>query len=123
MRQYQQSIWRLRQGKAQNVNWSRKIVIQLPDQELPVLCGVFIGYIPQLHLKRPGKGIEVERQAGGIYIKASAGQGALYSLPAGVGDSFKLCALFLKQLKRQAGISDETLLLAALRSASTLYKP
>jgi hypothetical protein len=106
-----------------DVNWSRKIVIQLSDQELPVLCGLFMGYIPRVHFKRPGKGIELERQPGGIYIKASAGHGALFSLPAGIGDSFRLCALFLQQLRLQSGIGDETLLLAALRGASTLYKP
>ncbi len=103
------------------VNWSRKIVIQLSDQELPVLCGLFVGYIQRLHLKRPGKGIEIERQQGGIYIKASAGHGVLFALPTGVGDSFRLSALFLQQLRLQSGISDETLLLAALRGASALH--
>ena len=41
--------------EGEHVNWSRKIVIQLSDEELPVLCGVFMGYLPKLHLKRPGK--------------------------------------------------------------------
>ena len=105
-----------------DVDWSKKIVIQLSDQELPLLCGLFMGYIPSLHIQRPGKGIELERQLGNIYIKASSGRGVLYSLPAGIGDTFKLSTLFLKQLKLQSGLQDETLILAALRGAASLYK-
>ena len=40
---------------AERVEWERKIVIQLSDSELPVLCAVLMGYLPELHLKRPGK--------------------------------------------------------------------
>lgn len=105
-----------------DVDWSKKIIVQLSDQELPVLCALFMGYIQTLHFKRPGKGIEIMRQKGGIYIKASAGYGALFALPTGIGDSFKLCALFLGQLKKQSGIEDETLLLAALRGAASLHQ-
>ena len=107
-----------RYGK--DVSWDQKIVVQLSDQELPLLCAVFMGYMPSLHLKRPGKGIEISRQPNKMYIKASAGQGKLFALPAPVGDSFRLCALFLKQLKYQSGIEDETLLLAALRGSASL---
>lgn len=106
--------------KGADVNWEHKIIIQLSDQELPLLCATFMGYMPSLQIKRPGKGIELMRQPGGIYIKASAGRGALYVLPANVGDSFRLCALFLRQLKLQSGLSSETLLLAALRGSTSL---
>lgn len=102
------------------VDWKSKIVIQLSEQELPILCCVFMGYRQNMHLKRPGKGIEIVRQQGSIYIKASAGQGRLYALPAPVADSFRLCALFLRQLKLQSEIEDETLMLAALRGVSAL---
>ena len=103
-----------------DVDWSKKIVLQLSEQELPLLCAVFMGYLSALHLKRPGKGIELERQTGGIFIKASAGRGTLYALPASPGDAFRLNALFLTRLKQQTRIDDGTLLLAALRGAASL---
>lgn len=80
-----------------------------------------MGYIPNLHLKRQDKGIELARQANSIFIKASAGYGNLFVLPANIGDSFRLSALTLAQLKLQSGIEDWTLLLAALRGAAALY--
>ena len=107
-----------RQGET--VNWGQKIVLQLSDKELPELCAVLLGYLPSLHLKRPGKGIEVIRQSHKLFIRASQGSGRLYVLPVGMGDTFRLNALLLSALKQQSGLQDETLILAALRGAFTL---
>jgi hypothetical protein len=106
--------------QAENVDWSRKIVIQLSTSELPQLCAVLMGYLNSLHLKRPGKGIEIERQKGHLYLKASAGMGNMFVLPVQMGDAFRITALSLKQLVKQSGLTDETLVLAALRGCSSL---
>ena len=103
------------------VAWDRKIVIQLSDSELPVACSVLMGDIASLHIKRPGKGIEIERQANKLFVRASAGEGNLFMLPVTIGDTFRLSAIMLRQLTKQAGLSDETLVLAALRGAASLY--
>ena len=105
---------------AERVEWDRKIVIQLSDSELPVLCAVLMGYLPELHIKRPGKGIEVARQPDRLFIRATAGTGNLFMLPVTIGDTFRVSALLLSQLKKQSGLEDETLLLAALRGAASL---
>ncbi|MFC1337316.1 MAG: hypothetical protein G8D81_20815 [gamma proteobacterium symbiont of Clathrolucina costata] len=106
---------------AESVAWDRKVVMQLSDSELPLVCAVLMGYIPKLHLKRPDKGIELERQVNKIFVRASAGSGNLFALPITIGDTFRLSTLLLRQLKAQSGISDETLVLAALRGASSLF--
>ena len=106
---------------AENFAWDRKIVIQLSNSELPLACALLMGYLPKLHLKRPDKGIEIERQSNKLFVRASAGAGKLFVLPITIGDTFRLSALMLKQLKNQAGLSDETLVLAALRGAASLY--
>jgi hypothetical protein len=105
---------------AERVEWERKIVIQLSDSELPVLCAVLMGYLQELHLKRPGKGIEVARQPDRLFIRATAGAGNMFMLPVTIGDTFRVSALLLSQLKKQSGLADETLLLGALRGAASL---
>ena len=47
-------------------------VLQLSDTELPTLCCVLLGFLPAIHLKRPGKGIEVIRQPNKLFVKATA---------------------------------------------------
>ncbi len=109
-----------RQGES--VNWQNKITIQLSDRELPELCAVLMGYLPSIHVQRPGKGVEIIRQSQKLFIRASAGAGRLYVLPVCIGDTFRFSALLLKVLKEQCGLSDETMLLAALRGAATLNR-
>lgn len=108
-----------RQGP--DIDWGRKIIIQLSDCELPMVCSVLMGYLPALHLKRPGKGIEFERQANKLFVRASAGNNNLFMLPVTIGDTFRLSAIMLKQLTKQSGIESETLILAALRGSASLY--
>ncbi len=109
--------------QAQTVAWERKIVVQLSASELPLACAVLAGYLPNLHVKRPGKGIELERQPNRLFVRASAGPGNLYLLPVTIGDTFRLSALLLGQLMKQAGMTDASLALAALRGAAALYAP
>jgi len=106
----------------EKVDWENKIVVQLSDSELPLACAVVLGYLPNVHFKRPGKGVEITRQPGKLFVRASSGTGKIYALPVPPGDTFRLSALFLGQLKRQAELSDGTLVLAALRGAASLYQ-
>lgn len=106
-------------GEGGAVQWGKKIVIQLSEGELPLACAVTLGYIPKLELKRPGKGIDIIRQSGNLFIRASAGSGQLYILPITVGDTFRLSTLFLSRLQLQSGL-DGTLIVAALRGSMAL---
>lgn len=47
-----------RQGE--RVEWKRKIVLQLGEDDLPLLCCVCLGYLPKAEFKRPTKGITIE---------------------------------------------------------------
>jgi len=109
-----------RQGES--VAWGDKIVLQLSERELPELCAVLMGYLPSLHLKRPGKGVEFIRQNQKMYVKASQGSGRLYTLPIGMGDTFRVGALLLNALKKQTRIDDDGILLASLRGSASLFQ-
>lgn len=109
-----------RQGE--RIEWNRKIVLQLGEDDLPLLCCVCLGYLPKAEFKRPTKGITIERQPGRIYLAASQGSGTGYALPLPISQSFRLGALALAQLKKQSVCDDEQLVLAALRGAVALYK-
>lgn len=104
----------------ERVEWARKIVIQLSDSELPVLCAVLMGYLPEIHLKRQGKGIEVTRQTSRLFVRATAGAENMFMLPLDIGDTFRASALLLSQLGRQSGLESEALLIGALRGAASL---
>ena len=108
------------QGK--KVHWEHKITIQLNESELISVAALLLGYINRIHLKRPGKGIEFERQAGNVFVKASAGKGRIYPLPLSIGGCFKLSCLILSQLQSFLAL-DQGLLLAAIRGAALLHKP
>jgi len=99
-----------------------EVVLQLGEDDLPLLCCVCLGYLPKAEFKRPTKGITIERQPGRIYLAASQGSGTGYALPLPISQSFQLGALALAQLKKQSVCDDEQLVLAALRGAAALYK-
>ena len=101
-------------------HWQKKILIQLSQSELPMVCSVLLGYQSTVHLKRPGKGIELIRQTDNLFIRGSQGVGNLFALPAQPGDVFRLSAFLLQQLKKQCGLDSETVMLAALRGAKFL---
>jgi len=105
-----------------SINWKDKITVQLSDTELPVFAAVCLGFLPSCKIARPGKGLEVIRQEGKLYFRASAGKGCLYALPAQIGEAFNICTLVLRQLEQQTLIHDGQLLLAALRGSAALYK-
>ena len=112
------------QGQSQQgkkVNWDQKITIQLNESELIAVAALLLGYITRIHLKRPGKGIELERQSGCVFVKASAGKGRNYPLPLTSGGCFKLSCLILSQLQSYLNL-DQGLLLASIRGAALLHK-
>lgn len=61
-----------------NVDWSRKITLQLSHNELITATGIFLGYAESMQCGRPGKGINISRQPGKVYVSASAGSGNIW---------------------------------------------
>ena len=109
--------------RGENVDWNRKITIQLSDTELPILASVCLGFLPKAHFKRADKGIIVERQPSKLYIAATQGSGNAFALPIPIGQTFQVSSLLLAQLQKHMELTDGNLLIAALRGAAALYKP
>jgi len=105
-----------------SVQWDRKITLQLSETELPILAAVCLGYLPKAQFKRPDKGIIIERQVNKLYICATQGAGNQFSLPVPIGQTFQIASLILIQLQKQTQLNDGSLLIAALRGSSALYK-
>ncbi len=106
---------------ADQVQWTKKITLQLGEAELPLFAALCLGFLPKVHFKRPTKGIVIERQPNKLFVSATQGQGTAYALPIPIAKSFQLGVLALSQLKKQMSCKDEALLLAALRGAAALY--
>ena len=104
------------------INWKSKIVLQLGEDDLPLLCCVCLGYLPKAEFKRPTKGIVVERQPNRLFISATQGSGNCYALPLPIAQTFRLGALAMAQLKKQSEMDDDDLLLASLRGAAALFQ-
>ena len=104
-----------------NVDWSRKITLQLSEDELPIYASVLLGQLPICEFKRPLKGIRIQRQKSRLYITATAqGDGNAFALPIPIGQTFRISSLVLKQLKLQSEL-DGDLLIAAIKGAAALY--
>jgi hypothetical protein len=109
------------QKKGEHFDWANKLVLQLSDTELPMLCSMLLGYSKNISIKRNTKGLEAERQANKIFLKGTS-SGNIFTLPLAPGDVFRVSAFALKQLKCQSGLESETMILAAIRGCSTLIK-
>lgn len=107
--------------KGEHVDWTRKITVQLSEYELPLLACVFLGYLPKLELRRPGKGVLIERQTNRIFVSATAGSGNMFALPLPIGQVFQVSALVLGQLQKHTGLNDGTMIIAGLRGAASLF--
>lgn len=104
------------------VDWSRKISMQLSPNELVLLCGILLGYAPNAHFQRPGKGINIERQSQKVFISASAGHGNRFALPLNIGDTQRAADLLVHQLVKGSFTGSVESILATVRGACALIK-
>ncbi|MCG8614306.1 MAG: hypothetical protein MI864_27655 [Pseudomonadales bacterium] len=106
----------------ENVDWKRKITIQLSDTELPIFASVCLGFLPNAHFKRSDKGIIIKRQPNKLFVSATQGSGCVFALPLPIGQTFQVSSLVLYQLQKQTELTDGNLLISALRGAAALYQ-
>lgn len=104
------------------VDWDNKISLQLSPNELTLLAGVFLGYAPNAHFQRPGKGIKIERQPSKVYLSASAGKGRIYGLPLNIGDSQRAADLVVYQLVQSSYTKSVESVLAGIRGSCGLLR-
>jgi hypothetical protein len=104
------------------VDWSQKIAIQLASHELVALTGLLLGYASALQCARQNKGIQIERQPGKVYIRASAGAGRMYGVPLTVGDTARAADFCLAQIVAGSFTGSVEASLAAVRGACALLR-
>lgn len=106
----------------QRPEWKTKLSVQLSQDELPIYGAVMLGYLPRCEFKRPNKGIYIERQKSKIYYKGSAGMGNLYQVPVGIGKTFNISQLVLKQMCASMPDAKSDFVLAGIKGSSALYQ-
>lgn len=99
--------------------WQYKTTLQAMSKELPLVCAVFLGFLPLVRIEREGKWLVIERQQNQIFIKG--GSSSVCALPISPGDSFLISDLLLSQLKKNS-YSPDAMILASIRSAAKLYE-
>lgn len=106
--------------------WANKLNIQLSENELPLFCGLLLGFLPKLDIRRGNKGVEMVRQKRdannhpGLYIYASSGRERQFRLLLPTGLMAKVCVLAITQLAKELG-ADMPVVSAAVRSACSLH--
>ncbi|EIF42790.1 hypothetical protein DOK_12021 [gamma proteobacterium BDW918] len=103
-------------------DWKSKLVIQLSEDELAALACVLLGFLPRYHFKRPGKGIEIERQPEKLFVRGTAGAGNIYTLPLPPGRVFAVSTLVIGRLQEHFETRDTQVVLASLRGAAALLR-
>lgn len=105
-----------------NVDWSRKITVQLSHNELVVVTGIMLGYAQSLQCGRPEKGINIARQPGKVYVSASAGSGQIYGVPLSVGDTARVADFLLARITLGSFTGSVEASIASVRGACALLR-
>lgn len=109
-----------------SVQWGNKLNFQLSDNELPLLCGLLLGYLPALDIKRGAKGIELRRQKRdatnhpGLFLYASSGRSHQLRLLVPSGVMAKICALAVARFVEDLAV-DPSVAHMAIKSACALH--
>lgn len=87
-------------------NWGKKIRIQMTRQELPVVGGMLLGFIPKCEFTSHGpqndKGFSIEDQGDNIFIHVFAKDQGVRAVPVTPEDAYRVATLFLRQLRKEA---------------------
>lgn len=93
-------------------DWKSKVAIQLSVKEMPLLLGVFLGYLKIYEVSgHNGKGFKIEDQGGKFFMSVNAKDNGSKPVPIPAGDSYPIIALFLRQMQaNDPHLSVETIL-------------
>ncbi len=82
--------------------WENKIAVQLSVKELPLVLGVFMGWLPAYKAEGHGdnndKGFSLERQEGKFFLSMFAKGQRARALPIPPGDAYCITSLLLRQM-------------------------
>ena len=105
-----------------NVDWSRKITLQLSHNELILVTGIMLGYAQAHQCGRPDKGINFTRQPGKVYVSASAGAGQMFGLPLNPGDTAKAADFLIARIVSGSFTGSVDACIASVRGACALLR-
>lgn len=109
-----------------SAQWDAKLNFQLSENELPLFCGLLLGYLPSMTIKRGSKGIDLHRQKRdaqnqpGLYLYASSGQSHQLRLLVPSGIMAKVCALAIGRFVDDLAV-DPSIAHLAIKSACVLH--
>ena len=111
-------------------NWNAKVSLQLSLSELPLVFGIFYGYIDAVTLEGHGKDNEktfgIEKQGNKFFVRLRVRGMSPIAIPIIAQDTFSLMALLLKQIRRTHDLPADLLLLlieSVCRTYSTPQLP
>lgn len=87
----------------QRVDWKNKVVFQLTVGELPLVFGVFFGFLEEIYLpghgKTKNKALTIKDQGGNYFLSMNVtGEGSI-AVPASSKDTFRVMGMLLEQMK------------------------
>lgn len=106
--------------------WQEKLNFQLSENELPLFCGLMLGFLPSLAVRRGTKGVELTRQKRegrnepGLFVSATAGRAHQHRLLVPTGIMAKIGALALSRFTQELGV-EASLAMPAIRAACALH--
>lgn len=106
--------------------WQEKLNFQLSENELPLFCGLMLGYLPTLAVRRGTKGVELTRQRRdgrnepGLFVNATSGRDHQHRLLVPTGIMAKIGALALSRFTQDLGV-EASLAVPAIRAACALH--
>lgn len=106
-------------------DWSRKMVLQLTRNELPVFTAVMLGYLPAVRFDNHGdlgKWVEVINQGKSFFFKLGGKDMPMFTIPVPVQEAFMIGTLALGQYTRNFhGMSHEASLSIIRSMSDQLY--
>lgn len=82
-------------------NWGQKLIVQPSESELLDIVALFVGEIDNLKIQRPDQSIELIRQDGNYFLRAS--RRSILAMPVTYSDGFRVFMLVLNQLCIRTG--------------------
>lgn len=102
-------------------HWHEKFSFQLSPDEMIAVAAMFLGQTPFVEIKRQMKGVLMERQQGGVYVRAS-GAGRSINMQLNIGQVARANVFVLQRLSLSMGNPDPTLMLHAIKGAAALSR-
>ncbi len=112
-------------NKEKSYDWKNKIAFQLTVGELPLIFGVFYGFLNDVkllgHGKANNKSFGIANQDKNYYLTMQMGKDSSVAIPAIAKDTFKIMGFLLEQMKANFPNLDGHEVIAMTRRVCDIY--